>query len=71
MNTPNSKQPLLIALKIIVVLGALPFLGFCIFGFLASFEPNPASVAWPFRIGHALAGLAIVFFAGRLVLRKK
>ena len=70
MNAPNSKQPLPTTLKILVGAAALPLLGFCIFGFLATFEPNPTCVTWPFRIGYALTGLAIMFFAGRLIFRK-
>jgi len=43
-------------MKWVVALVCLPVGGFCIFGFLATFEPT--SNAIPFRIGYTIIGLA-------------
>ena len=71
MKEHNFKQPLPKALKILVVGVALPVLAFCVFGFLATFEPGPPLATWTFRIGYALAGIAVSVFAGRLALGKR
>ena len=43
-------------MKWIVALVCLLFAGFCIFGFMATFEPTPNAIAFP--IGYAVLGLA-------------
>jgi hypothetical protein len=43
--------------------------GFCVFGFLATFEPGVSS-ALAFRVVYGLLGAACLFGAARLILRR-
>lgn len=52
---------------LLLLLGLLAVAAFCIFGFLATFEPtNNASEFLAFRIGYAVVGLGCV--AGLIAL---
>jgi len=58
-------------LKLILSFAVLGLLGFCGFGFLATFEPNPPATQWTFRIAYG-ARLVLCLLALRMVwLRRK
>jgi hypothetical protein len=55
-------------IRIILALAALFLALFCVFGFLATFEPASPVLTWTFRILYPVAGLAFLFGAVRLLL---
>jgi len=53
---------------LVAVFGSLPLLAvaaFCVFGFLATFEPTDNALV--FRIGHTLIGLSCLIGIGFLI----
>jgi hypothetical protein len=54
-------------LKMLIVACLLPVLAFCLFGLLATLEPNPTPVVWSWRIGYAAVAAGISLFAIRIV----
>ena len=53
-------------LKLITAVLLLAVAGFCVFGFLATFEPLPLTAQWAFRGLYTVLGLACVARAVRL-----
>ncbi len=48
-------------LKLFLTLALVALLAFCGFGFLATFEPNPPTTQWTFRIAYgAFAVVALL-----------
>lgn len=45
--------------RIALTMAFLGILSFCLFGFLASFEPSPAS-RWGWRVPYSIIGLSCV-----------
>lgn len=60
-----------ITLKIIGSLALLAVLAFCVFGFMATFEPLDASTQLTWRVIYGLAGLASVGGIVFLLRRRK
>ncbi len=44
--------------RLISVLMLLGVTGFCVFGFLATFEPLPATTQWTWRAIYSVVGIA-------------
>jgi len=46
-----------VIVRIIIALALIPVLGFCIFGFLATFEPLDAATQLRWRLAYGVAGM--------------
>ena len=57
-------------LRILAALAFLALAAFCLFGFMASFEPSDAP-RWPWKIGYALAGIGAITASLRLFRQAK
>jgi hypothetical protein len=55
-----------IIVRILVTMGLLALLAFCAFGFLASFEPLPASQQWLWRLVYLVAASSACWALVRL-----
>lgn len=55
-------------LTAIILLGVVAF---CVFGFLATFEPLPPATQWTWRAIYAAVGLASMVGAGALAVRRR
>jgi hypothetical protein len=53
-------------LQLLLACFTLLFAGFCVFGFLASFEAVPHALAW--KVGYASLGVASLAATGSLTL---
>ena len=62
-------QPVPLWLRLCLALVLLPVAAFAAFGFLATFEPNPWWVTWPWRVAYA--ALAVTSLAGVVKLLGK
>lgn len=58
------------AARIALALVLLPPIGFCLFGFAATFEPMDAATAWTFRAIYAAVGLGLTMTILMLVFRR-
>jgi hypothetical protein len=58
---------MVLLLRLVGFVLLLPIVGFCVFGFLATFEPLPPAVQWSWRGIYAVIGLACLAGAVRLV----
>lgn len=56
-------------MKWIVAFVLLLVMAFCVFGFLASWEPTPGAMY--FRVGYAIAGLAVAATIGAILARRR
>jgi hypothetical protein len=54
------KDHMNLASRILAALALLPFLAFCVFGFIATFEPLDPSIQLFWRVIYGLAALACV-----------
>ena len=59
-----------IFLRILGTLALLPIIGFCLFGFLATYESSDPFQRLPWQIGYGLGGLGCVFVARKIWLRR-
>lgn len=57
-------------MKFLVAIVSLGVAGFCLFGFLATYEPGVAN-AMAFRIGYGILGFASCVYAIRTVVSGK
>lgn len=55
-----------IALRLVITLAGLALAGFCLFGFLATFEPLPPLQRWAWRAAYGLIGLLSVWAVVRV-----
>lgn len=54
--------------RIILILALLPVLAFCIFGFLATFEPLPENTQWIWRSIYGIIGVGSLLGMIRLFI---
>jgi hypothetical protein len=58
-------------LRFLLAVALLCVTGFCGVGFLATFEPNPWWVTWPWRLAYTAAGFACLAGIGKLLVGQK
>lgn len=57
-------------MRFVIATASLAIAAFCVFGFMATFEPGPRAI--PFRIGYSVVGvLCLVAAVAALVPRRK
>lgn len=54
------------AARVLLAILLLPVAAFCLFGFVATFEPLDLVTQWTFRIGYAVLGISAVASIARL-----
>jgi hypothetical protein len=55
-------------MRVLAVIGCIGIFVFCVYGFLASFEPNPNQLPW--RLGYASVGLLACGLTAAILLRR-
>ena len=57
--------------RILLTLALLAIIGFCLFGFLATYESPDLLQRLPWQIGYGLGGLVCVFVAFKIWLPRR